>query len=109
MSHFQLVYGVDKVFPTSLAVPVIKLLKEAGIEMNDVQRRINKMIHLQQTRGEVFQNTSKLQERINKVYEYNKKAYDFKIGDVVLRWDARNEEKWKHGKFENVWKGRYKI
>jgi len=27
----------------------------------------------------------------------------------VLKWDARNEEKGKHGKFENLWKGPYKI
>lgn len=67
------------------------------------------MIHLQQTRDEVFQNTSKLQERNKKVYYHKKKAYDFKIGDLVLRWDARNEEKGKHGKFEKLWKGPYKI
>ena len=23
----------------------------------------------------------------------------------MLRWDARNEDKGKHGKFENMWKG----
>jgi len=28
---------------------------------------------------------------------------------VVLHWDARNEEKGKHGKFENLWKGPYRI
>jgi len=27
----------------------------------------------------------------------------------VLKWDARNEEKGKHDKFENLWKGSYKI
>ena len=27
----------------------------------------------------------------------------------MLRWDARNEEKGKHGKFDNLWKGPYKI
>ena len=32
MSPFELVYGVDTVFPTSLAVPVIKLLQEVGCE-----------------------------------------------------------------------------
>lgn len=27
----------------------------------------------------------------------------------MLKWDARNEEKGKHGKFENLWKGPFKI
>ena len=26
----------------------------------------------------------------------------------MLRWDARNEDKGKHRKFENIWKGPYK-
>lgn len=32
LSHFQIVYGVDIGFPTSLAVSVIKLLQEVGSE-----------------------------------------------------------------------------
>eukprot|EP00253_Pinus_taeda_P003249 PITA_03249 len=59
-SPFELVYGVDTVFPTSLAAPVVKLLQEAGSEDDPMQRRLNQMVHLQQTREEVFQSTSKL-------------------------------------------------
>jgi hypothetical protein len=50
MSPFELVYGIDTVFPTSLAMPVIKMLQEMESEPNDLQRRINRMIHLQQSR-----------------------------------------------------------
>jgi len=50
-----------------------------------------------------------LQERIKKIYDRKSKADDFQIDDVVLRWDARNEDKGKHGKFDNLWKGPYKI
>ena len=53
-SPFELVYGVDTVFPTSLATPVVKLLQEAGSEEDPMQRRLNQMVHLQQTREEVF-------------------------------------------------------
>ena len=69
LSPFQIVYGVDTVFASSLAVPVMKLLQEAGSEENDIQHRINKMIHLQQTRDKVFQNTSKIHERIKRIYD----------------------------------------
>eukprot|EP00253_Pinus_taeda_P002160 PITA_02160 len=82
MSPFELVYGVDIVFPTSLAAL---------------------------TREEVFHNTSKLQEKIKKIYARKAKADKFQLDDVVLKWDARNEEKCKHGKFENLWKGPFKI
>ena len=105
MSPFDLVYGTDAVFPTSLAISVVKLLQEAGSEDDPMQRRINQMIHLQQTREEVLHNTLKLQERIKKIYDRKAKPDDFQIDDVVLRWDARNEDKGKHDKFDNLWKG----
>jgi len=47
LSPFQVVYGVDIVFPSSLAVSVMKFLQEVGSEENDIQRQINQMIHLQ--------------------------------------------------------------
>lgn len=87
----------------------MKLLQEAGSEENDIQRWINQMIHLEKIQDEAFQNTSKLHERIKRIYDQKTKEDDFKIGDVVLRWDARNEDKGKRGKFENLWKGPYQI
>eukprot|EP00253_Pinus_taeda_P032952 PITA_32952 len=101
-SSFELVYGVDTVFPTSLATPVVKLLQEAGSEEDPMQRRLNQMVHLQQTREEFFKNTSKLQGKINKIYDKKAKVEKFQLDDVVLKWDVRNEEKGKHGKFENL-------
>jgi len=50
MSPFQLVYAVDTIFPSSLAVTVMKILLEMSSELNDVKQRISQMIHLQQTR-----------------------------------------------------------
>ena len=44
MSPFQLVYGVEVVFPASLGVPVMKLLQEHHDEPNHMQRRINQII-----------------------------------------------------------------
>ena len=33
----------------------------------------------------------------------------FQNGDLVLRWDTRREDKGKHGKFDPLWYGPYKI
>ena len=44
ISPFELVYGVDTVFPTSLAAPVVKLLQEAGSEEDNMKRRLNQKI-----------------------------------------------------------------
>eukprot|EP00253_Pinus_taeda_P019583 PITA_19583 len=53
-SPYELVYGMEAVFPSSLGIHVIKLLQELQAEPNDIQRRINQTIHLQQTREEVY-------------------------------------------------------
>eukprot|EP00253_Pinus_taeda_P005401 PITA_05401 len=46
ISPFELVYGVDTIFPSSLAAPVVKLLQEASSEEDPMQRRLNQMVHL---------------------------------------------------------------
>lgn len=47
MSPFEIVYGIDIVFSTSLEILVVKLLQESSCEEDDFQQRINQMIHLQ--------------------------------------------------------------
>jgi hypothetical protein len=36
MSPYHLVYGMDAIFPTSLGVPIMKLLQEVQVEPNDI-------------------------------------------------------------------------
>jgi len=67
------------------------------------------MIHLQQIREEVSQNTFWFQEKIKKIYDRKTKVEKLQLEDVVLWWDARNEEKGKHDKVDNLWKGPYRI
>ena len=65
MSPYQLVYGMDAIFSTYLGVPVMKLLQEVQIEENDMKKRINQTIHLQQTREEVYQRTQLARDKMN--------------------------------------------
>ena len=37
------------------------------------------------------------------------KAAIFKIDYLVVKWDTRFEEKGKHGKFDHLWNGPYRI
>ena len=45
-SPFQLVYGTDAIFPTSLGSPVMKDLQEQDIETNPLQSRINQLMEV---------------------------------------------------------------
>jgi len=84
---------LEAVFPSSLGIHVIKLLQEIQAEPNDIQRRINQTIHLQKTREEVYQRTQVLHDRLENIFDKRTKAEDFFIGDKVLKWDSRREDK----------------
>ena len=42
---------------------------------------------------------------------FNRKAKDkeFLPDDLVLKWDARKEDLAKHGKFDHIWYGSFKV
>ena len=43
------------------------------------------------------------------IFDKKVKRDDFHIHDLVLKWDARIEDKGKHGKFGHLWKWSYHI
>ena len=47
----------------------------------------------------------KIKEKFDRKIKYN----SFSVGDMVLRWDARKEQKGKHGKFDNLWFGPFLV
>jgi len=48
-------------------------------------------------------------KKLKKIFDKRTKAEDFFIGNKVLRWDSIREDKWKHGKFDFLWKGPFII
>ena len=48
-------------------------------------------------------------DNIKNIFYRRTKASNFNIGDKVLKWDSRREDKGKHGKFDNLWLGPYFI
>lgn len=91
----------------------MNIIQEMQVEPNDIQRRINQTIHLQQhlqqTREEVYVKSQVIQDKNKKIFDKNTKADDFYIGDKVLKWDSRREDKGKHGKSNFLWQGPYVI
>ena len=43
------------------------------------------------------------------IFDRKSREIYFKVGDLVLRWDTRREDKGKHGKFDSLWYGPFKI
>ena len=57
----------------------------------------------------MYQISQILQEKLKKIFDKRTKAEDFYIGDKILKWDSRREDKGKHGKFDFLWKGSFAI
>ena len=51
----------------------------------------------------------KYQAKVKSVFDKRENQQLFQENDLVLRWDARREDHGKHGKFENLWFGPFKI
>eukprot|EP00253_Pinus_taeda_P010277 PITA_10277 len=109
VSPYELVYGLEAKFPSSLGVPVMKLLQESQDEPNDMQTRINQIICLQQTRDQVYSRVQVLQEKLKKAFDRRTKAKDFSVGYKVVKWDSRRDDKGNDGKFDSLWRGPFII
>lgn len=60
-------------------------------------------------RENVYDRSQLMKDKMKKFFERKVKVDAFQLGDLVLKWDARFEDKGKHGKFDHLWQGPYKI
>ena len=90
-------------------MPVMKYVQEEDSEPNPVQRRINQLIEVHQEREALCEKVQEYQDKVKQVFDKRAKMTSFKLGDRVLKWDARHEDKGKHGKFDGLWKGPFFI
>ena len=85
MPPFQMVYGTDVVLPINLSLPVMKLWQDENEEPNDVMRRINQIIEVQQNRAEVDVRLQKYQDNMKSLFDKKEKDREFLPGDLVLK------------------------
>ena len=84
MSPFQLVYGAEVNFPSSLGVPIMKLLQKQQDEPNHVQIRINKIIELNKLRDKAYNCKVQIhQEKMKNTFDRKVKEEQFHIDDLV--------------------------
>jgi hypothetical protein len=90
-----MVYRTEEILPTQLGLPVLIFLQEELEEPDDVQRRIFHMIEVQQVREQVNHKAIAHQRKTKATFDKGTKKDVFNEGDLVLRWDARREDKQK--------------
>eukprot|EP00253_Pinus_taeda_P029859 PITA_29859 len=108
-SPFKLVYGTQALFPSQLVKPVIAMIQEAKEEPNSLIRIMNKVVELSENMDKVRDNLIMYQSKMKSIFDRKAKEIDFKVADLVLRWDTRRGDKGKHGKFDPLWYGPFRV
>ena len=67
------------------------------------------MIEVQQVREQLNQKYATHQSKVKATFDKGTKKDIFNEGYLVLRWDARREDKEKHVKFDKIWYGPLRI
>jgi hypothetical protein len=109
ISPFQMVYGTDVIFPINLSLPMMKLWQDSNEKPNDVTRRINQLVEVQQNKAKVNERLQRYQDKMKSMFDQKAKDKEFLPGDLVLKWEARKEDAKKHGKFDPIWSDPYII
>jgi hypothetical protein len=109
LSPFQLVYGIEEIFPSQLALPVVKFFQEYQGEPDHMIRRIQQLVEVHQTREQLVDKEYDHQLEIKQAFDKKVNKEDFQLGNLVIKWDAPRQYKSKHGKFEALWVGPFQI
>lgn len=74
-----------------------------------MQLRMEDIMQLDETRRDASTNNVKLQAKVKHLFDKRATERKFHPGDLVLCWNARNEDKGKHGKFDPLWLGPFLV
>jgi hypothetical protein len=87
------VYGAEAIFPTYLSFPVEKLFQDYQGEPNDMVRKIQQLVEVQQTREQLLDKAQNHQQKIKQAFDKKVRKEYFQLGDIVLKWDAPKKYK----------------
>jgi hypothetical protein len=76
---------------------------------DEMQLRMEDIMQLDETRRDTSANNMKLQTKVKHLYDKRETERHFQPDDMVLCWNARSEDKGKHGKFDPLWLGPFLV
>ena len=79
-SPFQLVYGIDAIFPIQLSFLVIEFLQDAKEELDEMKRRKFKIVKLQQEIETIMEKVESYKKKVKESFDNKGKKRHF------LRW-----------------------
>jgi hypothetical protein len=100
---------MEAVFPTQLALPIAKFFQDHEGEPDHMVRRIHQVVEVQQIREQVMDIAHSHQQKIKQAFDRKVRKEEFRLGDLVLKWDAPRQDRGKQNKFDALWIGPFKI
>lgn len=64
---------------------------------------------MDECRREALEMNLQRQQKVKKLHDKKSSDRSFKEGEWVLKWNAKDQDKGKHGKFDALWLGPYII
>ncbi|XP_057864863.2 uncharacterized protein LOC131072644 [Cryptomeria japonica] len=110
-SPYKLVYGKYALFPLSLEISALQLLKSMDIAENGPMAiRLAEIMELEEAREATFTALQDRQEVVRRWFD-SKKSYDvtFALRDLVLKYNERMAKPGQHAKFDCLWEGPFCI
>jgi len=71
--------------------------------------RVNQLVALDEDRRKAHQINLKRQQDVKYQFDRRTRKRKFQVNDLVLIWNAKGQEKGKHGKFQPLWMGPYQV
>jgi len=105
---FQLVYGLEAIFPIQCEISSLKLAINLLPDTSDEEARFLELIHIDETCREAALANKAHKKWIRAQYDHNVKPHIFSEGDLVLLYD-QEANKLGTGKFESLWMGPYIV
>ena len=110
VATFDLVNGIQDRIPQNSMTGLYNYIQIYDDEIiDDMHQRIDELAGLVETRKEASVRSMKLQLQTKNLYDRRTVIKKFQPEDLVLMWNARLQDKGKHGKFDPIWLGPYLI
>ena len=100
-SPYFLVYGQEAILPPNITLPSLQLSQASrGTPSASLQERINQLMRLEELRDRAKIKFKNHQIIVKKWFDHHLAGdKDFRVGEIVLKWDKLSEPKGKHTKF----------
>lgn len=91
-------------------LPIYKFLQAEDMELSEpMEDRMIQLVEVEEIITLAHKRNLKIQLQSKYLFDKRTTLRSFQIGDLVLQWNAKGQDKGKHKKFESLWIGPFVV